>query len=372
VKITAVETIHVRVPLSRPTGPAGVFNAARQTIVVRIATDEGITGWGETYAMPGVRAAIDQALGPLLVGADPCAVRRLHRVLRTASFDNGLAVGGVDIALHDVWGKAVGSSIAGLYGGSLRPSVPAYASGFCYQEGLEPAATWPGEAERLVCAGYGALKLRVGQREPEQELPLLERIREQTPAAVRLMVDAWGAYTHGEAVRMGRALERLGFDWFEEPLPQAGYAGYPELAGALDIPIAGGESLQTRAAFAALLQRRAVDIVQPDVAICGGIADALFVAELAAQHGVVCAPHTWNGGIMHAASLHVAALLPEPTHRSGRIPAPLEYDTTENPLITGLLAEPPRLVDGSFDVPTAAGLGVTIDEPWIRAHAVEL
>ena len=370
-KITAVETIHVRVPLSRPTGPAGAFNAARQTIVVRITTDEGITGWGETYAVTGVRAAIDQVLRPLLVGADPCAVRRLHGLLLNATFDNGLAVGGVDIALHDAWGQAAGVPISGLYGGCLRQSVPAYASGFCYQQGVDPNRTWPSEAERLVRLGYGALKLRVGQREPDQELPLLARIREQTPASVRLMVDAWGAYTPGEAVRMGRALERLGFDWFEEPLPQAGYVGYPELARALDIPIAGGELLQTRAAFTALLQRQAVDIVQPDVAICGGIADALFVAECAAQHGITCTPHTWNGGIMHAASLHVAALLPEPARVSGRAPAPLEYDTTENPLIAGLLAEPPQLVNGTFRVPTAPGLGVSINEAWIRAHAVE-
>jgi D-galactarolactone cycloisomerase len=372
VRITDVETIRVRVPLSVPTGPAGAFNAARQALVVRITTDAGVTGWGETYAVAGVRSAIDLALKPLLIGRDPTEVRALHQSLLDATFDNGFAVGGVDVALHDVCGKLLGVPITGLYGGAVRDRVPVYASGFCYQQGVNPADAWPAEARQRVAEGYSALKLRVGRFNPATELALLAVIRAETPSSVRMMVDAWGSYTAGDAVRVGRELERMGFMFFEEPLPQArGYAGYEDLARALDIPIAGGETLQTRASLKALLDRRAVDIVQPDVAICGGIGDTLFVSELAALMGIPCLPHSWNGAIMTAATLHVAALLPEATRVLGAWPPLLEFDTTENPLATRLVCEPPRLEDGCFRVPTAPGLGLEVDEAWIRAHAVE-
>lgn len=370
--ITDVETIWVRVPLSVPTGPAGAFNAARQTLVIRVTTDAGVIGWGETYAVAGVRSAIDLALKPLLIGRNPAHVRTLHQSLLDASFDNGFAVGGVDIALHDAWGKMLGLPITALYGGALRERVPVYASGFCYQQGVNPADVWPTEARQRVAEGYAALKLRVGRFDAATELELLRRIRAEVPSSVRMMVDAWGSYTAGEAVHVARELERMGFMFFEEPLPQGrGYAGYEDLARALDIPIAGGETLQTRAAFKALLDRRGVDIVQPDVAICGGIGDTLFVGELAALMGIACLPHSWNGAIMTAATLHVAALLPEATRVLGASPPLLEFDTTENPLATRLVCEPPRLVDGCFGVPTAPGLGVEVDEAWIRAHAVE-
>ncbi len=370
-RITDVETIWVRVPLSVPTGPAGAFNTARQALVVRVSTDAGLIGWGETYAVAGVRAAIDLALRPLLIGRNPAEVRTLHQSMLDATFDNGFAVGGVDMALHDLWGKMLGVPITALYGGAVRERVPVYASGFCYQQDVYPSDVWPAEARQRVAEGYTALKLRMGRFSPATELELVARIRAEVPSAVGMMVDAWGSYTAGEALRVGRELERLGCLFFEEPLPQGrGYAGYEELARALDIPVAGGETLQTRAAFKALLDRRAVDIVQPDVAICGGIGDALFVGELAALMGLACLPHSWNGAIMNVATLHVAALLPEATRVPGGSPPLLEFDTTENPLATRLVCEPRRLVDGCFAVPTGPGLGVEVDEAWVRGHAV--
>jgi D-galactarolactone cycloisomerase len=213
--------------------------------------------------------------------------------------------------------------------------------------------------------------MRIGRFPPQHELPLMARVCEALPPSVKLMVDAWGSYTPATAVRVGHALERLGIYWYEEPLPQAGYAGYAALCAGLDIAVAGGEMLQSRAAFKSLLDAHAVDIVQPDICICGGIGEVLFVAELARLAGIQCAPHSWNGAIMNAATLHVAALLPESTRMPGADTPMLEFDTTENPCMTDELAEPLRLDDGCFAVPMAPGLGIEVDEERIRAAAVD-
>ncbi|TMG25239.1 MAG: mandelate racemase/muconate lactonizing enzyme family protein [Chloroflexi bacterium] len=370
-KITSVETIELSHRLNRPTGPASVLNETRSTLIVRIATDEGLIGWGETSPLDGVRETIMGTYANALRGRDPLDAGRVWRTPWLAPFESGLAAGAVDIALHDLRGKALGVPINRLYGGGLRTSVQAYASGLCYFKDVDPADQWMDEALGLVARGFRAIKMRIGRFPPAHEVPLVARVREALPPDVRLMVDAWGSYTLPTALRVGRELQELGVYWYEEPLPQAGYHGYEVLAANLDMAIAGGEMLQTRAAFKELLDRRAVDIVQPDVSICGGIADLLFVAELARLSGIQAIPHSWNGAITEAASLHIASLLPDPTLMPG-VEAPLlEYDTTENPFIEGGLREPFRMHDGRIDVPTGPGLGIELDEEWLEGHAVE-
>jgi D-galactarolactone cycloisomerase len=367
-KITSVETIQLRHQLARPVGPASVFNTSRQTILIRISTDAGLIGWGEAYALAGVRAAIQDVLAPLLVGEDPCGVRRLWPRLWDATFGNGFAVGGVDIALHDLWGKVLGVPVHQLYGGARRTRIPVYASSG-YVQGQEPADQWPTEVAGLAERGFRAVKLKIGKYAPDKELRVLEQLRSVLPE-IKLMVDVWGAYSQPTALMVGRELERLGVYWYEEPLPQAGYVGYESLAAQLDIAVAGGEMLQTREAFKELFDRRAVDIVQPDASICGGIGEVLFVADLARLYGIQCVPHSWNGAIMNVATLHVAAALPDATRLPGVDPPLLEFDTTENPFMSDELVEPLPLVDGCFTVPTAPGLGLEVDEARLQRYLV--
>jgi D-galactarolactone cycloisomerase len=158
--------------------------------------------------------------------------------------------------------------------------------------------------------------------------------------------------------------------FFEEPMPQFGYRGYPELTAQLDLPVAGGEMLLHRQAFKELLDRRAVDIIQPDASLCGGIRELLFIAELAELYGVQCIPHSWNGAILNAATIHLAALLPEPTLMPGVGTPMVEFDVTENPFMSGLLRAPLPLVDGCFEVSDAPGLGLDLDLDAIRALEV--
>src|SRR5438034_955763 len=123
-KITAVETFHVRHPVSHAFGPSTYYYSTRDALLVKISTDAGLVGWGETAVLAGARALIDKNFAPMLIGQNPLEHRRLWRQMWGPNFGNGLAVGAVDIALHDLWGKALNMSITDLYGGRLQTRHP--------------------------------------------------------------------------------------------------------------------------------------------------------------------------------------------------------------------------------------------------------
>ena len=157
------------------------------------------------------------------------------------------------------------------------------------------------------------MKLRLGVEDAAIEAANAEALRGRLPDDMALIGDGNGGFGPTNARSMGRALERLGFVWFEEPLPMEGYVGYPELAAELTIPLAGGELTQTRPDALALLSAHAVDIVQPDPVICGGIGEVLFIAALARLSARLCIPHTSGGQIGVAAGLQALACLPDQT-----------------------------------------------------------
>ncbi|HEX8967515.1 MAG TPA: mandelate racemase/muconate lactonizing enzyme family protein, partial [Chloroflexota bacterium] len=362
--------IRVRAAMSTPRGPSVLTYHQRQTLFIKVVTDSGLVGWGETYPMGGVQAAIRDVLAPLLLGRDPLEWRRLHREMLLATFNNGFAVGGLDLALHDLWGKALGVPVHALYGGAERQQVGAYASLPGYLDDRGPQAHWLDEAEQLTERGFRALKFRIGRFPPHVELPALARVREKVGPEIGLMADANAAHSPAIAVRVGRALRELDFDWLEEPLPQTGYAGYPELRTRLEVPLAGGEGLATRAAAHDALQRGCFDVIQPDVSICGGIAECLLIGELARLSAVRCIPHCWGGGVMLAATLQVCALLPDPSRLPGVDSPLLEYDVTENPFQTQVcVGEPFALNEGSVAVPSGPGRGIEIDESVLQRYA---
>jgi D-galactarolactone cycloisomerase len=249
--------------------------------------------------------------------------------------------------------------------------VPAYAAGIHYEEGVEPEENWPAEATELVERGWRAIKIRIGKYAPAREIPILEKVRAIVPEHVALLADGNAAYSLPTAIRVGRALERLSFGWFEEPMPQADYAAYEVLTSTLDIAIAAGEALPSRTAFNEFLKRRAADIIQPDAYICGGIGEWLFISELARLARVPCVPHCFGGGIALAASAHLLSLVPEPTAVEGNDLPLLEVEVPGTVFQRDLLVEPLRFVDGAFDVPTGPGLGIAIDEDVLRTYRRE-
>lgn len=373
-KITAVKAYLLRHKLSRPMGVSVSvpLDKTRQALLVKIETDAGLSGWGETAPIAGVRATVVDHLGPLLVGQNPLEQRRLWRLMWGPNFGNAMAVGAVDMALNDVRGKALNLPVAELYGGRLRDRVPAYASAMNYVEGLEPEEQFPKEAAEMVKRGFKAIKMRIGRYPVAREAKVAAAIRAAVGPDIRLMADGNAAYTMGAALEMGHELHKLGFVNFEEPLPQQApkYAGYEELRKKLPLPLAAGEGVDSRASAKELIDRRAMDIMQPDVSLCGGISEALFIAETAALSGIGCLPHCWGSDIVIAATVHLLALLPDPHFGFATDTPMLEYDQTENPWRDGLAKGSFPLREGHVMVPTKPGLGIEVDEEIVRKYAV--
>ncbi len=374
-KIASVKTFLLRHTLKKPFGVSVSvpFDRTREALIVRIETESGLVGWGETSPINGTRATIDEHIGPNLIGQNPLEYRRLWRSMWGWNFGNALAVGALDMAINDVRGKLLNLPVAELFGGRMRDRVGAYASAMNYVEGQEPEDQFPEEAAALVKQGYRALKMRIGRFSVQRERKFITAVREAVGPDVLLMADGNAAYTMESAVRMGHVLNDLEFEAFEEPLPQQTphYTAYEELRRRLPLSLAGGEALDSRGSAQDLIQRRAFDIIQPDISLCGGIGEALFVAELAALSGIRCYPHCWGSDIIIAATVQLVSLLPEP-HGGFPTDTPLvELDQSENPWRNGLARGAfPIDKDGTIQVPTRPGLGIEVDEGMVKEYAV--
>lgn len=372
-KITAVKTYLLRHRLKRPFGVSVSVPLARtrEVLLVKLETDQGFVGWGETAPISGARGTIEDHLAPRLIGENPLEYRRLWRTLWGANFGNGLAVGAVETALNDLRGKALNLPVAELFGGRQRERVPVYVSALEYLEGAEIEEHYPSTAAKMVARGHKAIKMRLGRYPVEREAKVAAHVRDTVGPDIQLMVDGNGGYTMGSALRMGDVLSGLGYEFFEEPLPQSPkYAGYDELRRKMPLPLAGGEAIDSRAAAKQLIDDRAVDIIQPDISLCGGIGEVLFISEMAALSGIRCIPHCWGGDILIAATIHLLSLLHEPHWGLPNNTPRLELDQTENPWRDALATERFELKDGFITVPTRPGLGIEVNEEVVKQYAV--
>lgn len=369
--ITKVETIALRTKLPRAEGPSTVLSDVREVLLVRISTDSGLVGWGETADVGGTRGVIEDHLKAVLLGRNPLEHRKLWRDLWGANFGDGRAVAGVDIALHDLRGKALGQSVAEMYGGRVRDKVLVYAASMDYTEGVRPEDQFPAEAARLLKEGYRAMKVRTGRFEAKRDLAVLAKIRETVGPDIRLLTDGNGAFTIPQAVKFAKELEKLDFYFFEEPLPQGlNYAGYRELTASVDIALAGGEVLDSRVQAADHIVKRSFDIIQPDITLCGGVAEVLFIAEMARLFSITCLPHCWSAALGVAVTLQVLSLLPNATWGFTSDEPLLEF-YVKNPFRDEMITKPFELKQGYFDVPTGPGLGVEINEESLKKYAVK-
>lgn len=370
--ITKVETFAVQHKLKRAIGVSTALGSTREALLIKISTDSGLVGWGETSDVGGTRGIIEDHLKALLLGQNPLEHRKLWRSLWGPNFGDGRAVAGVDLALHDLRGKALGMSVAELYGGRLRDKVMPYAAAMNYTDGLRPEDQFPAEAAGLAKRGFRAMKIRTGRFENKRDLAVMAKIREAVGPEIQLLTDGNGAFTIPQAVRFGKELEKLDFYCFEEPLPQGlNYAGYAELTDSLDISIAGGEVLDSRASARDHIVNRSFDIIQPDATLCGGIGEVLFIAEMARLFSVQCVPHCWSGAIAIAATLQILSVLPPFTFGFTSDEPMLEFDTFENPFREEIVAKPFQLEDGYIKIPTGPGLGVEVNEEVIQKYLVK-
>jgi D-galactarolactone cycloisomerase len=369
-KITSVKTFYLKHQLPNAFGCSTFLYKERDVLLVKIMTDEGIFGWGETCWMGSVRGLINDQLGPSLIGQNPLEHRKIWRQLWGPAFGNGLAVAALDMALLDIRGKALKMSISDMYGGRLRDRVMVYASGMNYKDDVDPAKQYPEDAAALRERGFRAMKMRIGRYDLRRDLAAAAAVRDVVGPDVKLMADGNAAYTFGPSVTVGKELYRLDYYWFEEPMPhEPSYPRYEELRDKLDIPLSGGEILASRGEAKDLLNRGCFDIIQPDPSLCGGIGECLAVAEMARLWGVQCQPHCWAGAISTAATLQVLSLLPDSTWGYTPEQPMLEMDLIENPFRDKITKEPPKVArDGYIDVPKGPGLGIEVDEDALKQY----
>jgi L-alanine-DL-glutamate epimerase-like enolase superfamily enzyme len=385
-RITAVRATWLRAVIPAERAHVSDFgrNDSFNTCLVEVETDGGLVGLGEAKVSVGnlghyaaLVTLIREELAPQLVGRDPRDVTaiwellyngsRAHYALREGrSFPTlgrrGLALSalsGIDIACWDLLARSVGLPLWRLLGGQARVRVPAYASG-----GWAPVGQIGKQLAQYVDRGHRAVKMRVGlqDRSVEDSAARVREVRETLGPDIGIMVDAHGTWSAREARRFARKVEACDLGWIEEPVSPDDLAGQAEVRAATDIPIAAGESEQTRFAFRDMIAARAVDVLQPDVAIAGGITETQRICALAASHGLTVAPHLWGGAVLFASGLHLAVATPCVTL--------LEYSRGENPLLHELVTEAFPLVDGHVPAPTGPGLGISLDPDALRRFAV--
>lgn len=385
--IRSVDTFILRVPLGGKTFYSSQARfPERNSLLVRITTDDGLVGWGEggQYGPPEpVASVIRDVFAPLLIGQPACEPVVTSERLYAFSRDFGQkgtyieALSAIDIALWDIFGKRQGQPVHALMGGAFRTSVHAYATGCYYPEAPWDAATLlpalAEEAASYVSSGFDILKMKVGLLSIDADLARVATVRKAIGGDIKLLVDANHAYSANSALRMARAMEPYGVHWIEEPVPPEDRAGYARVRAGTSIPVAGGEAEFTRFGFRDLFVEGCVDIAQPDLCVCGGLSEFVKIQALASSFGVAVVPHVWGSGVALAAALQAIATLPPQPHTANPVPLQnepvVEFDRKHNPLRDDLLVENFRLSGGKLDLPQGPGLGITVNETVLARYA---
>ncbi|WP_068114367.1 mandelate racemase/muconate lactonizing enzyme family protein [Tropicimonas marinistellae] len=361
-RIQRVEGFEIGCDLPEPMGNALRTFTRRSVLLLRITTFGGLTGWGETWAFPEPAGAfIRKVLAPEILGADATAPRALHAAMmqRVVPDRRGLAVmavSAVDIAAWDAFGHAVGLPIGALLGGTVRPELTAYASGPLLPEGPDRYRELAVEIEGYLGMGFKAVKIRAGLG-PEEDERAIRRVRNLIGPQVALMVDLNEASNLRDTQALASRTADVGLSWIEEPVRHDDLPSYRRLAETLSVRVAGGESFCGVQAFRDPLAMQALDVIQPDVALCGGISETVLIAGLAEAFGVPLIPHVWGGPVNFLAAMQVAAAFPG---SAGQGLPQLECDMSHNPFRDRIISpEPDR--DGTISVPGEPGLGTAID-----------
>ncbi|MEA2757940.1 MAG: D-galactarolactone cycloisomerase [Methylobacteriaceae bacterium] len=375
-KIIDVRAHVLEAPLSEAFSYSRSWYSARTSLIVQIVTDSGLVGWGECYGPARINAVVVDSMKPLLLGEDPFRTEWLWHEIYARFRDHGQkgsiiqGLSGIDIALWDIKGKALGEPVHRLMGGPMRSGVSAYATGLYRRESGRPEDYLAQEAASYVADGFTAVKLKVGYG-VEEDLRMIRAVREAIGPAIGLMIDANHAYDAVAAIRLGRLAEPFDIGWLEEPVPPEDVAGHREVRAALTIPIASGECEFTRFGFRELITTRAVDIVQPDTCSAGGLSECKKIADLALAYGLRYVPHVWGSGVALAAALQLLAVLPALTPPSlNPIEPMLEFDRTEHPIRQALLVTPIEHTRGRVDIPQGPGLGIDIDRAALERFRV--
>lgn len=365
-KIKDIKVISLGIPMDEPYKIANVTFNDVYTTIVKIITDEGVDGIGECIARVSPKVTesiINDFFKPILLGRNPLDFEvlwyEMYNIMRGRGHSRGFfveAIAGIDIAIWDIIGKFHKLPIATLLGGFKNTKIKVYASSLMHKE----INILEKEAEGLVEKGYSGIKLKIG-RGIEKDIENIARIRNVIGSEIKLMVDANSYYRASEAIQLGDKMKQYDVYWFEEPVPTDDLNGYEKLNKCLEIPIAGGESEFTAFGFRDLLERDALDIIQPNIARAGGFTECKKIANLASIYNKYYAPQTgMSSAICMIASMHLAAATPNFLI--------FEYMVLNNPLLKILNNPIPVPKNGYCEISNLPGLGYELDENKIKKY----
>ena len=344
------------------------FDAA----IISIETDSGLVGWGEAKAGVGssgpcraVVEAVHDELAPQLIGLDASRITAIWDLMyngtragyateRGRGFPvlgrRGVtmsAMSGIDMALWDLLGKAHDVPVTTLWGGPRQDTMPAYASG-----GWADAENIGTQLNGYVAHGFQAVKMRVGIMDGDVATSVrrVQAARDALGPDIGWMADAHGTYNATDAMRFLAGVEDANLRWFEEPVNADDLAAAQRVRASTRTPIAAGESESTRFDFRELISTGAADVLQPDLAICGGPTEGRRIAALAETYQLELAPHCWGSALSFNAGVALAF-----TSSAART---IEYSLGGNPLLREMPTEPPVVENGVVTAPTRPGFGV--------------
>ncbi len=371
-----VEFLGLRSSLPQPASFSWGSAAARNVGLIRVVTEDGVTGIGETsvtfplWSLEERALTVREGLRPLVLGRDVsdigATIEELQRTLgRLAPLWSPVAIhasiGAFELALWDARGKYEGRPLYTLLSGApavapaLNP-VPLYAVGFTGGE-----AQIAEQACAALEAGFAAVKIRAGFGR-DRDLGLLDALRAVIPDMRRVLVDANMAWSRHEAREMIAAMSDYGVGWIEEPVVCDDVEGLAALRKASPVPIAAGENAYGREAGLRLLHAEAVDVIMPDLARCGGIGNARAVVAAARARGIRYSPHHYASDVGFIASLHLCAAEPGALH--------VLRDTSPWPLRHELLTTPARIEHGRAWLPQGPGLGIELNDDAIQRYRI--
>lgn len=352
-----------------------IGTAWRNLTIVEVHTDAGITGLGEVRMLNHTDALLgylQEAVPNHVLGTDPFDVESLvHRMTRHDYARAGeiamSALAVIEIACWDIKGQALELPVYKLLGGAVHDRVKAYANGW-YQVGRTPEE-FHAAAQRVLARGYRALKLdpfgagmfELDPTETARSMDLVAAVRDAVGPEVEILIEMHGRFSSSTAIRIAERLTEFRPSWIEEPVPPENLKALAKVAAHTDIPIATGERMHTRYEYRELFESQAADIIQTDITHSGGLLEAKKLAGAAETHYLLMAPHNVGGPISTAANLHLAA-----TTVNFKIQE--YFNDFADPFVAECEPGLPEVVDGYFPLPTAPGLGVSLDRDAIAAH----
>ena len=371
-KIVDIKAYPISFPLPKDSNVRlGIGRAVKKdAIVVKVTTAGGLVGWGESHharAPSTVSKLIETTLKMLVVGEDASNVQGIWQkiyVKQLGSHGMGagtvMAMSGLDMALWDIRGKAVGWPLYKLLGGTSKP-IPAYAGGISL--GFQEPAALVEEAKMHLSAGYKSLKLRLGDN-PKDDIARVAAIRKAFGDDLVILSDANTGYSVADARQVMPALDASNVAWLEEPFPAHDYRSYAEAKSFGRVPLAAGENHYSRFEFSRLIEEKAVTILQPDLSKTGGITEFMKIAAMASAYKLPVHPHSSMTGLNFAASIHVLASLDHPGYFEG--------DVSKNNLFRDVMVSTPYKVDANGCVfpLEGPGLGLEVDEDFLVKHPV--